>query len=202
VGAERDRERRLHRAALDGAGVGVDPARQVDGDDVAAAGALGQGGGRLPECSAAADAHQPVDDEVGTVDVGCGPGAAAGGVQGREGVVPRLADQHRHDLRAAAGQPRPGPQRVGPVVARADQQHHPRAVDARQPGSAGDGQPLGRALHERAGRQHGHQRGLGSPHLRGGVRPDHAPRRVIMVRPGDGGALAGRTMIVARPRPR
>jgi hypothetical protein len=51
-----------------------------------------------------------------------------------------LAGEDRDDGRAAPRQPGTRPQGVRAVVAGADEQRHPRAIDERQPLGHGDGE--------------------------------------------------------------
>ena len=80
----------MHRDALDGAGVGVDTARQVHGDDVVGPDLLRQSGRRRAQRTPTADADHAVDDEVGGPELTC---AAPGPAQRDEGVRTRVAEQ-------------------------------------------------------------------------------------------------------------
>ncbi len=138
------------------AGVGVDPAGDVDGHQQARAGHRpgDRRGRRGAEPAAPADAGDAVEHQVGPVQPG-GAGsvdAAAGPPQpGQPGRVrPVGVQQQRGDRGAPAGQVRAGPQRVAAVVARPHQQHHAQADGPAGQPQAHGGQPGGRPLHERA----------------------------------------------------
>ena len=121
-----------------------------------------------PQPGPSADPDDPVDHHVGSVPASPGRRRPARRPpqRGQPGLVGLAEQQPRLDRAAAAGQQRPGVQRVAAVVARPDQQQHPapvrrpEQVDARRtparPRPAASARPPG------SGR---HQRGLGRPHL-------------------------------------
>ena len=185
-GPERDRHVGADRGAGRLAGVGVDPARQVDGHDqrAGAPGRRGQRRSRLAQPAPPADAQQPVDDQVGRGDRllrdparGLGQPPAAAEQRGRPALVDALGRGDGGDDRAALGQPGPGVQRVSAVVPAAGEHDHPGPVDASRPAEqagARRGQAGGGPLHQRAVRQQRHQRALGRPDPGHGVRVPHA----------------------------
>ena len=179
--AEGDGERGRHVGALELAGVDRDSARDVDGDDRDAVdpGERRRRVGSQP--GAAADADDPVDDDVGpgpTVGVGVVRllDPPAGGPQrGQAALVDPVGQQPRLDRTAAPGEHRAGVQRVAAVVAGPDQQQHPPAVPAAEQVEHRVRQPRGSLLHQRTLRQPGHPVRLGRPHLLDRVRPSHPP---------------------------
>ena len=115
-----------------------------------------QGGERLAQAALAADAEQPVDDQVRVPDgvPHVPPGVVAGaadvgpGVVGRCGAAPRSTNRPPAALSAAAppwcsrgpawmavtaaprrGEQLPRVERVPAVIAGADEEHDPRAVE-------------------------------------------------------------------------
>ena len=108
---------------------------------------------------------RPEPQVVDQVQVGDLDQPAAGGAQrGQPALVGRAQAADRGHRRPAPGQPSPGEQGVPAVVARADQDQHPGAVDPSEQahGRPGDrrGQPAGRALHQRVVADLGDRRGL------------------------------------------
>ncbi len=127
--------------------------------------------------TATTDAEDAVDHEVGLRDELCGsdevvdvhhPTAGPEQRGGARLVVP-VGDQQRVDARTARGEARAGVQSVAAVVARADEQHHPRAGHA-----AHDVAQHRAGLDRQRRRGARHQRALGQ--LRHGCRLDPAYR--------------------------
>ena len=117
--------------------------------------------GRVPQPARAADAHDAVDHQVGSggrpVD-----DAPAGGTQSGQTlrVRPTGAQQQRGHRHAPAGQVRAREERVAAVVAGADQQQHPGAVDpapVTEQQRAAAGQPCRGPAASTPGREGGHQ---------------------------------------------
>ncbi len=175
VGAEGDRDVSGHVAAVDAPGVDLDPARRVHRDHRdPGEGAHGLER-RLAQPRRATDPDDPVHHHVRRTAVGEVDDATAGCAErGHPRLVRAVRDQHRLDPGPAAGQHRPGVQRVATVVARADQQQHASAVRAAQQVDDRGGQPRRRSLHERALGHPGHQLRLRGPYLLDGVRGSHA----------------------------
>ena len=87
-------------------------------------------------------------------------------------VTPR--EQQRVNGHPTAAQPRPGVQRISPIVAGADQEQHPPPVAAAEEVEHCVGEAGGRALHQGTVRQVPHQFRLGGTNLGGGVGEAHA----------------------------
>jgi hypothetical protein len=142
----------FHGRAVHRPGVRVDAARQVDGDHGGAglAGLLGpggQGGERLAQPAAAADAEQPVDDQVGVVDGAGGVGhPAPGGAQRGQAARVRFRSGHDGgDGRAPAGQPGTRVEGVAGVVPASREHGHPGAVHEARIGAQQGGADRGQA---------------------------------------------------------
>ena len=182
--AEGDGDVGVDRLAGDDAGVGLDPAGHVDGDDGrrSSLGRRDQLVGRRAQATVTADADDPVQDQFGPVDARCGAAAPVRGVRSAAGldqrgpaalVGPVGREQHGIHPSSAAGQRGPGVERVAAVVAGAHQEHHPPAVHRAEQADALDGQPGRGPGHERAVGQRRHQLGLGGLDLVGSVRRPH-----------------------------
>ena len=111
-------------------GVGVDATWQVDGHHQPAVlpGQVGQTGRLSPQAPGAADAHQPVDDEIGS---GHRLGRVAGdpatrSAQSRQSLRVGAVGTGEHgvDARPSTGQPRPRVQGVPAVVSGTHEQRH------------------------------------------------------------------------------
>ena len=170
---ERHRHVGAHRGARHRAGVGVHPARHVDGDDRRRRQPVQQRGRRGTQRAAAADADQPVDDEVGRPRCVDRPGRRPPGRRASASAT-GVPDEHGVDPRAPGQQPDAGPQRVGAVVAAADEQQDAGAVDAGQQPGAVRREPGRGPLHQRAVRQGGEQRRLERADRVRRVQPPHA----------------------------
>ncbi len=182
------------------AGGGVDAAGHVDGDDQGVRGQLPDHvGGWSAQPAATADADHAVDHQVGRPDLVDDP-AAGPAQRGEPGLVHPVGEQQRLDPRPATGQQGTGVQRVTAVVAGADQQQHAGAVDAVEQAGADPGQAGRGARHQRARRQLGQQRLLGSSDggrvvggAHGSALRDHDGR-------GDAGVVAERQVRVRARR--
>ena len=180
---------RRERRAVDGAGVGVDPAGHVDGD-----GSPRRPRGRGP--APAASARSPPRPPMPTIPSRTrsarprpsappanrrqhpAAGAPERGEAGR--VHPVGIEQDGGDPRAPAGEGGAGEQRVAAVVAGADEQRDATSVGRAEQPQADGGQAGGGPLHERALGLGGEQRRLGGPHLRAVCSP--ITRRPAMLR--------------------
>ena len=134
-------------------GLGVDTGRYVDRDGEHGLGRGGQIGGDprsaprppMPTMPSTTRSAAATASASGLAD------PAAGAAQFGEpcDVRPSRIQQQRRHLSSTASQRRPGEQRVAAVVARADEQHHPGAVDPVE-GSSQWIASMRRALHEDA----------------------------------------------------
>jgi hypothetical protein len=169
--------------------------RQVDRDHGGAAAARpgpvrqrGQRGHGLAQATAAADAQEPVEDQVRGVHLGghtgiAGLGQLASGCRQRRRalLVYPLARGDGHHPRPAAGQPGPRVQGVAAVVTAPGEHHDPRSVDPAGQSRAHRGEAGRCALHQRSWRQAGHEGAFGHPDNFDAVCVSHAP--VLTPRP-------------------
>ena len=176
VGAEGDGEVGDHVRPVELAGVDVDARRHVDGHDGHTGPHLERRHRPGPQAGVPADAHDPVDHDVGSRRVGgvIDDAAARRPERGQALLVVAAAEQHRRDPRAATQQGAPGVQRVAAVVPGADEQQDPAAVATAEEVEDGMGEPGRGALHQGAVGQQPHQFGLGVAHLGDGVGSTHA----------------------------
>ena len=187
VGAEGDGQVGAHVRPVEPAGVDVDAGRHVDRDDRHARAAR-----RAPPRPRSRSPGRPPMPTIpstttsGARRVGGGDDATAGGAQRGEARrrAPSTTAAPPRPRAAAPGQQRAGVQRVTAVVARPDQQQHPRGRTRRRAGRAtADRQPGRGPLHQRALGQPGHQVRLGRPHLLDGVGAAHGPHASDVRRP-------------------
>ena len=140
---ERHRHVGADRLARDLAGRGVDPARYVDRDDHGAAPSSQQRREPCHRLAQRAVAPMPTMPSITrSARVEQRRVARRRRRRSRRPPAPRSAasagscaesrQQQRVDARASCGQPRAGVHRVAAVAARTDEQHDPRAVDARR----------------------------------------------------------------------
>ncbi len=182
VGAEGDGHRGRDRRSVDSAGIGIDTARDVDGDD--RRGDLVHDRGRCrSQRAASGEADDAVEHEVRVGDVlgsrRKDPSAGLPQCPQTRRVRPIGGEQQRGDGHATAAQEGSRPQRIAAVVAGPDEQTHPPTGDPTgafaQFGSHDPRESVGRAPHERPLGERLQQRRLRRTDHVGRVKTAHRP---------------------------